>query len=85
MAALSAGEVVALKDMQAEWGPQMNWTGIPSCSWPGIICDAAGNVIQMYVYVVAIFSALIVFHYHTFTSSFLLQLFTCQATEWNYP
>ena len=55
MAALSAGEVVALKDMQAEWGPQMNWTGIPSCSWPGIICDAAGNVIQMYVLLLPFF------------------------------
>lgn len=47
--ALSDGEIVALKDMQAEWGSQLGWTGSPSCSWSGVICDSLGNVIKLYV------------------------------------
>ena len=47
--ALDAGEVVTLKDMQAEWGPQLGWTGSPSCSWNGVTCDPEGNVIGLYV------------------------------------
>ena len=47
--ALSTGEVIALKDMQAEWGVQLGWTGSPSCFWQGIFCNDAGNVIQMCV------------------------------------
>ena len=51
--ALDTGEVVALKDMQAEWGAELDWAGSPSCSsWSGITCDAAGNVIEMYAYFV---------------------------------
>ena len=53
--ALSAGEVVALKDMQAEWGVQLGWTGTPSCSWRGITCDALENVIIMCVLTLAFF------------------------------
>lgn len=48
--ALDSGEIVALKDMQAEWGAQLGWTGPPSCSWYGIICDSNGNVVQMCVF-----------------------------------
>ena len=49
VAALSDGEIIALKDMQAEWGTQLGWAGPPSCSWPGITCDSNGNVITLYV------------------------------------
>lgn len=48
--ALDAGEIVALKDMQAEWGSQLGWTGNPSCNWQGIQCDNAGNVFDMILY-----------------------------------
>ena len=48
--ALDDGEVSALKDMQAEWGTQLGWTGSPSCSsWNGVYCDSEGNVIELYV------------------------------------
>ena len=47
--ALDAGEVTALKDMQAEWGTQLGWTGSPSCTWYGVTCDSEGNVIDLYV------------------------------------
>ena len=47
--ALDDGEVTALKDMQAEWGPQLGWTGTPSCSWNGVTCNQNGNVIELYV------------------------------------
>ena len=49
VSALDAGEVSALKDMQAEWGTQLGWTGSPSCSWKGVICDSEGNVFELYV------------------------------------
>ena len=49
VSALDAGEVSALKDMQAEWGTQLGWTGSPSCSWNGVTCDPEGNVIGLYV------------------------------------
>lgn len=42
--ALGQGEIIALKDMQTEWGTQLGWVGNPSCSWKGITCDANGNV-----------------------------------------
>lgn len=47
--ALTDGETIGLKDMQAEWGSQTGWTGAPSCSWAGITCDPAGNVREMFV------------------------------------
>ena len=47
--ALSDGEIIALKDMQLEWGTQLGWTGSPSCDWRGIACNGYGNVIQLYV------------------------------------
>ena len=47
--ALDAGEVIALKDMQAEWGTQLGWTGSPSCTWNEVSCDSEGNVIGLYV------------------------------------
>src|SRR3989338_7202832 len=47
--ALDDREVIALKEMQAEWNP-IEWTGSPSCSWYGITCDPEGNVIQLYVH-----------------------------------
>ena len=47
--ALDAGEVVTLKDMQAEWGPQLGWTGSPSCSWNGVSCNQEGHVTDLYV------------------------------------
>jgi hypothetical protein len=34
--ALDSGEVVALQDMQLEWGQKLGWTGAPSCEWTGI-------------------------------------------------
>lgn len=46
--ALSSGEIVALKDMQAEWGNQLGWTGSPSCNWSWITCDSNGNVVKLY-------------------------------------
>ena len=46
---LDAGEVAALKDMQAEWGTQLGWRGSPSCFWNGVYCDSEGNVIELYV------------------------------------
>jgi len=48
--ALSDGEVIALKDMQAEWGNQLGWTGSPNCGWHGLTCNSNGNLIGMYVY-----------------------------------
>ena len=45
--ALTSGEIVALKDMQAEWGTQLNWIGAPSCDWLGISCDDSGDVTQL--------------------------------------
>ena len=45
VAALSDGEIIALKDMQAEWGTQLGWAG----PWPGITCDSNRNVITLYV------------------------------------
>ena len=47
--ALDPGEIVALKDMQAEWGTQLGWTGDPQCSWQGIGCNSVGHVTRMYV------------------------------------
>jgi len=47
--ALDDGEVTALKDMQAEWGTQLGWTGSPSCNWTGVSCNTEGNVIELYV------------------------------------
>ena len=47
--ALGPGEVSTLKDMQAEWGTQLGWTGSPSCNWTGVSCDSEGNVIELYV------------------------------------
>ena len=47
--ALDDGEVSALKDMQAEWGTQLGWTGSPSCSWNGVTCNQKGNVFELYV------------------------------------
>ena len=47
--ALDGGEVTALKDMQAEWGTQLGWTGSPSCSWIGVHCNSEGNVVDLYV------------------------------------
>src|SRR3989338_3039237 len=49
VSALDDGEVIALKDMQAEWGTQLVWTGSPSCAWNGVTCDQNGNVIELYV------------------------------------
>ena len=54
--ALDTGEVTALKDMQAEWGTQLGWTGAPSCQWKGVTCDSSGHVTRLYV---AHFSAFI--------------------------
>mmetsp|Transcript_40489 Transcript_40489/g.101884 ORF Transcript_40489/g.101884 Transcript_40489/m.101884 type:complete len:122 (-) Transcript_40489:287-652(-) len=48
--ALDAGEIEALKDMQAEWGRQLGWTGVPSCSWTGVVCNDAGHVVQLYLW-----------------------------------
>jgi hypothetical protein len=45
--ALDSGEVVALKDMQLEWGQQLGWTGAPSCEWAGITCDGEGYVVEL--------------------------------------
>mmetsp|Transcript_15785 Transcript_15785/g.47378 ORF Transcript_15785/g.47378 Transcript_15785/m.47378 type:complete len:190 (-) Transcript_15785:85-654(-) len=42
--ALDAGEIVALKDMQAEWGTQLGWQGTPSCDWTHVRCDSDGHV-----------------------------------------
>jgi Leucine Rich Repeat len=42
--ALDSGEVGALRDMQAEWGAQLGWTGAPSCEWYGVDCNHAGHV-----------------------------------------
>src|SRR3989338_82933 len=47
--ALGPGEVSTLKDMQAEWGTQLGWTGSPSCNWTGVSCNTEGNVIELYV------------------------------------
>src|SRR3989338_11561733 len=49
VSALDDGEVSALKDMQAEWGTQLGWTGSPSCSWNGVTCNQKGNVFELYV------------------------------------
>ena len=38
-----------VKDMQAEWGTQLGWTGSPSCSWIGVHCNSEGNVVDLYV------------------------------------
>ena len=48
--ALDPGEIVGLKDMQAEWGTQLGWTGSPSCQWKGVTCNLFGNVIALYVF-----------------------------------
>jgi hypothetical protein len=48
--ALDTGEVVALKDMQLEWGQQMGWTGAPSCEWASITCDGEGHLVGLYVF-----------------------------------
>jgi hypothetical protein len=45
--ALDAGEVVALKDMQLEWGQKLGWTGAPSCEWAGIACNSMGHVVKL--------------------------------------
>lgn len=42
--ALDSGEIAALQDMQDEWGSQLQWTGEPSCNWPGVSCNSAGSV-----------------------------------------
>ena len=50
VSALDAGEVIALKDMQAEWGTQLGWTGSPSCNlWNGVYCNLEGHVFELYV------------------------------------
>ena len=46
--ALDPGEIVALKDMQAEWGTRLDWTGEPSCSWRHISCNSDDHVTEMY-------------------------------------
>ena len=50
--ALDAGEVMALTDMQQEWGSQLGWTGSPTCNWNGLRCDSNGHVDQLYVYII---------------------------------
>jgi hypothetical protein len=45
--ALDAGEVVALKDMQLEWGQQIGWTGAPNCEWEGISCSSMGHIAEL--------------------------------------
>jgi hypothetical protein len=45
--ALDAGEVVALKDTQLEWGQQLGWTGAPSCEWAGITCNSKRHVVRL--------------------------------------
>jgi hypothetical protein len=45
--ALDAGEVVALKDMQQEWGQKLGWTGAPSCKWAKITCNSKGHVVGL--------------------------------------
>ena len=37
--ALDLGEIIALKDTQAEWGTQLGWTGSPSCTLSGVSED----------------------------------------------
>ena len=47
VAALYPTEIIALQDMQAEWGPQLDWYGTPSCSWAHLTCDANLNVVVL--------------------------------------
>lgn len=46
---LTAAENVTLTDMYNQWGSKLKWKGSPCISWTGIVCNGAGNVIQMFV------------------------------------
>ena len=50
--ALDAGEVMALTDMQQEWGSRLRWTGSPSCNWNYLYCDSNGHVYLLYVHII---------------------------------